>query len=87
MNDLGYPAQVLPSELERLQSFYGTDVYRPVERITKFDYGQRVTPKEGPFAYHVGRYEGKTKRGDAALFQLFGQEQRVLFKKGSLIAA
>lgn len=88
LNELGYPAQVLPHELDRMRSMCDSGVYRSsmVEDVG-FSYGQRVSPKTGPLAYHVGRYDKKTKRGDSALFVLFGQEQRVVFKQGELLAA
>ena len=84
-----YPAQVLPHEMERLRAFYGNGIYRKPEKIIKsgFTYGEKVTPKSGPFALHTGKYDGKTRRGDAAVFLLFGREQRVTFKQGELIAA
>ena len=88
LNDLGYPAQVLPYELDRMRSMCDGNAYRSsVVEKGGFEYGQRVSPKAGPLAYHVGRYDKKTRRGDSALFVLFGQEQRVLFKQGELLAA
>ena len=89
LNDCWLPAQVLQSEMERLHAMCDDSVYRSsVVEKHGFEYGQRVSPKEGPFAYHTGRYDGKAnKRGDvAALFQLFGREQRVVFKSGDLLA-
>lgn len=87
LNESGQPAQVLPHELKRLRDMCDENgIYRSAKTIEGFTYGQRVTPKEGPFAYHVGRFESKNKRGDlAALFSLFGREQRVVFKPGDLI--
>lgn len=82
------PALVRQYEIDSLRSLCDNDVLRP--KLTKsqaeFVYGQRVSPKEGPFAYHVGRYDRKTRRGDAAMFVLFGREQRIVFKKGDLLA-
>ena len=89
MNESDYPARVLPHEVEWIKAQCVNGVYRPrmIESQRGFTYGQRVTPIEGPFAYHVGRYDHRTKRGDTALFVLFGQEQKVTFKPGDLIAA
>lgn len=88
LNESGYPAQVLPRELERIRTMCDGDAYRSsVVEESGFEYGQRVSPRIGPLAYHVGRYDKKTKRGDSALFVLFGQEQRVIFKRGDLLAA
>lgn len=84
LNDLGFPAQVMPKEMEQLRSICA-DAHNFVTR--GFEYGQRVSPRDGPFNYHIGRYDHKNKRGeDVALFQLFGQEQRVMFKAGDLLA-
>lgn len=93
MNELYFPAQVLPSEMDRLHSMCNdAGLYNSSITDTDgsgFEYGQRVTPKsnDNPFAFHVGRYESKNKRGDqTALFSLFGREQRVVFKYGDLLA-
>lgn len=88
LNEAGYPAQVLPRELERLRAMCDGDVLRVVEPDVKKEvkYGDPVKATSGPFANHFGRYLEKTKRGDAALFFLFGREQRVEFKRGDLIA-
>lgn len=89
MSDDGFPAQVLPSEINYLRSICVNGVYRPrmIKSQRGFTYGQRVTPQHGPFAHHVGRYENPTKDGDTALFMLFGYEQKVSFKPGNLVAA
>jgi len=88
LNELGFPAQVLPREVERMRAMCDGDAYRSsVVEESGFCYGQRVSPKAGPLAYHVGRYDKKTRRGDFAMFVLFGQEQRVIFKQGELEAA
>lgn len=90
MNCDGFPAQVLITELKRLDDLCNEGVYHsPVieDDGSGFEYGQRVTPTTGPFAYHVGRYESKNKRGDlTALFCLFGNDQKVKFRNGDLIA-
>ena len=90
LNELGFPAQVLPSEMDRLHAMCDDCVYRSaaLDDGNGFTYGQRVTPKDGPFVYYTGRYDGKAnKRGDqAALFLCFGREQRVVFKPGELLA-
>lgn len=53
-----------------------------------FNYGQAVTPISGPFQFHIGVYDGKTRKGgDAAFFKLFGMERRIIFKRGELTAA
>jgi len=88
LNELGYPAQVLPFEMDRMRLMCEGDVCRSsVVEDGGFEYGQRVSPKAGPLGGRVGRYDKKTKRGDSALFVLFGQEQRVIFKQGELVSA
>lgn len=88
LNEAGYPAQVLPRELERLRLMCDGDILRPIvsKVVGELEYGDRVKATSGPFQNHFGKYYGKTKRGDAALFLLFGREQRVEFKRGDLIA-
>lgn len=89
LNELGFPAQVLPIEMDRLHEMCPNNIYHSSETVSGgFEYGQRVTPAAGPLVYQTGRYEGRAnKRGDhAALFILFGREQRVVFKNGDLIA-
>lgn len=91
MNDIGFPAQVVPSEMERLRRECDGNIFRDGSIIFKdkdFEYGQNVRPAATDHwaASQVGRYEGKTKRGDTALFSLFGREQRVEFKSGDLLA-
>lgn len=89
LNEIGIPAQVLPSEMERMRAMCDGNIVRASSQKIKngFEYGERVTLESGPFAFHVGRYDRKTRRGDAALFFMFGREQRVLFKAGELKAA
>jgi len=54
--------------------------------VAGFNYGDKVIPKQGPLAGHVGTFDKSTQRGDSALFVLFGREQRVMFKAGELVA-
>lgn len=85
-----FPAQVEDAALDAIRSMCVDNVYSPcaVESRNGFFYGQRVTIETGPMAYHIGRYDGHaSKNRDAALFNLFGREQRVTFKTGELIAA
>lgn len=89
LNEIGFPAQVLPHEMNRLHAMCDDCVYRStLQEDEGFAYGQRVTPRDGPFVYYTGRYDGKAnRRGDeAALFLCFGREQRVVFKSGELLA-
>lgn len=87
--DKNYPAVVDDGALDAIRSMCIGDIYSPIAATKQgFFYGQRVTPKDGPLAYHVGRYDGgASKHRDAALFNIFGREQRVVFKAGELIAA
>ena len=81
---------VAQHELERIRSLCVNGVYLPKEIETRrgFVYGQRVSPQSGPLAFHVGRYDGvASKRREAAMFSLFGREQRIMFKAGVLLAA
>lgn len=89
VNESGYPAQVVQGEVERIKEFCQGDVFRLPEttNVVGFSYGQRVTPKAGPLVYHVGRFDCSKRSGDAAIFNLFGREQKVFFRKGDLIAA
>lgn len=89
MNSDGFPAQVLVPELRRMHEMCDdAGIYHSeIEGDKGFEYGQRVTPKAGPLAYQIGKYDSKNKRGDlSALFTLFGRDQKVTFKAGDLIA-
>ena len=82
-----FPAKVDSKALESFRSFCAL----PKDNVAVrkgFVYGQRVAPQTGPLAYHVGSYDGPASRHrEAAVFNLFGREQRVVFKSGDLIAA
>lgn len=84
----GWPAQVLPVEVERLQAMCPDGIATTEAAVVLgFHYGQKVSPKEGLFAGHVGRYFGEAKDGkDIALFALFGRESKAFFGKGDLLA-
>jgi transcription antitermination factor NusG len=88
LNESGFPAQILHRELEWLRGQCDNGIYRrsiPTER--GFQYGQKVTPADGPLANRVGHYERCNRRGeDIALFLLFGSEKKVTFKSGELLA-
>ena len=94
LNTLNFPAQVLPSEMDRLRGMCSPDgMYRSASapEAGGFEYGQRVSPKSADhfFSCQVGRYDGKVGkkgRGDAALFLLFGRDTRVVFNRGDLVA-
>lgn len=84
------PALVSQTEIEYLRAQCVNNVYRATDEKVRggFVYGQRVRPKEGPLEWHVGLYDGYAgKKKYAALFNIFGREQRVVFSKGDLIAA
>ncbi len=83
------PALVKEDQIEAIKAICVNGVYRePIVEAAPLVYGQRVTPKTGPLHSHVGRYDGrKGKKREAALFMLFGREQRITFKKGELVAA
>lgn len=81
----GYPASVKQHEIDMLKAQCDVNDIM-VEPKDQFMYGQRVSPRSGPFAYHVGRYEHKTRRGDTAMFLLFGRDQKVEFQAGELVA-
>jgi transcription antitermination factor NusG len=88
VNEKGFPAQVLPKEVERIRQLCPENVYKEnVIQFTGFVYGQRVTPKTGPLAFHVGKFDSSRSSGESAIFTLFGQEQKVIFRKGDLISA
>lgn len=84
------PAMILPHELQRLRDSCDGDVYRsadgPIDDKGSFTYDAKVTPREGPFAFQVGHYDGRTKHNDVARFVLFGQERKIRFKPGDLLA-
>ncbi len=90
LNEVGMPAQVLAVEMEKLRAMCDGDVYRSSvidNDGSGFEYGQKVTPREGPFVFHIGQYESRNKRGDlTAIFRMFGREQKVTFKSGDLLA-
>ena len=85
-----FPAVVDDEALDDIRSMCINNVYSPrvVNARKGFVYGQRVTTETGPFAYHIGRYDGiHSRQREVALFNLFGREQKVAFKAGELIAA
>jgi transcription antitermination factor NusG len=85
-----FPALVNVEQLEALRSMCVNGVYnkRVVETKRGLVYGQRVTPSTGPLYAHVGRYDGMaSKHREAAVFTLFGRDQRLMFKAGDLLAA
>lgn len=88
LNESGHPAQVLSREIAFLRAMCDGDLFRMTpSESRRFSYGQKVSPKSGPLAFHVGRFDNKTRNGESALFMLFGREQRVVFKDGELAAA
>ena len=90
INCSGFPAQVLPSELNRMHEMCDeSDVYHSaIIDNGGFEYGQNVIPKGGPFADHIGKFDSRNKRGDlVALFTLFGRDQKLTFRSGDLLAA
>lgn len=88
MNCEGFPAQVLSGELKRMHDMCDdAGVYHSEVVVDEFQYGQRVTPRDGPFINFVGTFDYKNKRGeDVARFTLFGHDQKVIFKNGDLLA-
>jgi Transcription termination factor nusG len=85
-----YPARVDDKALDAIRAMCVDNVYSPraVASSCGFVYGQRVTSEHGPLAYKVGRYDGAASRHrEVAMFNLFGREQRIVFKAGELIAA
>lgn len=87
-----YPAPALacPKQIEYIKTQCVNNIYRSTDDKVRggFVYGQHVRPKEGPLEWHVGAYDGRAgKNKYAALFNIFGREQRVIFKRGDLIAA
>lgn len=82
------PAKVENDKLESFRAFCAETPEDIVGVRKGFVYGQRVTPQRGPLAYHVGSYDGITSHHrEAAMFKLFGREQRIVFRSGDLIAA
>ena len=76
-------------EVEHLRAKCVNNIFRE-ETAPKgvFAYGQRVTLKNGPLAYHLGTYDCAVgKNREAAIFNLFGSDTRVIFKRGELAAA
>lgn len=88
INSDGYPAQVMPGELKRMHDMCDdAGVYHSEIIWSGFQYGEKVTPKEGPFFGFTGSFDCHNKRGDQiASFTLFGREQSVTFKPGVLLA-
>ncbi len=84
----GEPALVSNRKIEEINAMCVNGVYREPEIITQFVYGQKVRPKQGPLVSQVGLYDCRLgKKKEAALFWLFGRQQRVVFRRGELIAA
>lgn len=85
------PALVDERVVERIRSECVNNIWvnpesKPVSGRS-FVYGQKVFAVKGPFAGHSGTYDSKARKGrDAALFTLFGREQRILFNSGELTA-
>jgi transcription antitermination factor NusG len=88
-NEDGFPAQCLTHEVERIRKLCNNNVFIEEDncKVAGFVYGQRVTPKSGPLAFHVGKFDSVKRSSEAAIFNLFGREQKVVFRKGDLIAA
>jgi transcription antitermination factor NusG len=88
LNELDFPAQVLPHEMDRMRAMCDGDLMRPKPQKSRFSYGQLVAPQTGPLAFQVGVYDHQTKRGnDDAIFTFFKEEQHIVFRKGELVAA
>jgi transcription antitermination factor NusG len=89
MNELGYPAQVLPRELAYLREICVNGVYRPRLDDCRFGFrrGDSVVASDGPFTGFVGRFDDANEKRETAIFNLFGQETKVSFAPGKLIAA
>lgn len=84
------PLVIDPKQMETLRALCTDDIYSKTVNETKrgFVYGQRVTPSDGPFAYHIGTYDGVASRHrEVAVFNCFGREQKIMFKSGALQAA
>lgn len=88
MDCKGFPAQVLINELKRMHEMCDdAGTYHSEFETDGFQYGQHVMPRTGPFAHRIGRFDSKNKRGeDVALFRLFGDDARITFQPGDLIA-
>lgn len=83
------PARVDSRVVEYLSEHCVNGIYQPKTSGTcnGFTYGQRVRPLVGPLAGHTGIFDGTIKRNrEAALFFLFGRQQRIVFKHGELEA-
>jgi transcription antitermination factor NusG len=82
------PAVVDEDRLEHIRAMCINGIYREPRPSFSLHYGQRVTVRRGPLVAFSGIYDGPvSKRREAAIFCLFGREQRVVFKKGELLAA
>lgn len=83
------PALVDEDRVEHIRALCVNNIFRePRAQKGALMYGQKVTPKAGPLAYHTGSYDCRIgKNREAAIFTLFGAETRVIFKRGELQAA
>lgn len=84
------PLIIDPKQLKILHSLCIDGIYSKTVVDTKkgLVYGQTVTPHQGPFAYHIGKYDGLASHSrEAAIFKCFGREQKIMFKTGILQAA
>jgi transcription antitermination factor NusG len=62
-------------------------VHEPIKPVRGLCYGDLVYPKDGPLANIRGVYDAKVgKKREAAVFNMFGREQRVVFRRGELQA-
>jgi transcription antitermination factor NusG len=63
-------------------------IHQPESQKYKLHYGDQVYAEKGPFANLRGVYDCRIgKHREAAVFTMFGAEQRVLFKLGELKVA
>jgi transcription antitermination factor NusG len=92
LDPCGQPSLIEPERLDYLRTFCDGNLFKPpgaeVVKPAALVYGQHVSPKTGPFQDFIGTYDGLAPRKmEAAIFFMFGREQRVEFKRGDLIAA
>jgi transcription antitermination factor NusG len=63
-------------------------ISEPEIPIRRLSFGDKVFVESGPFANLTGRYDCRVgKHREAAMFEMFGSEQRVLFRRGELKSA
>jgi transcriptional antiterminator RfaH len=82
------PAKLRDESIKAIRAECTRDDVMIASSEAPFRTGERVRPKSGPFAAHVGIFQSMDSRNRVtALFTLLGRETVVFFESGDLVAA